>query len=70
MVRGYKDRARALVLAQRVSATPRLWRLEDNTFVAVGDTLLLADGTRDALVYGARGTTALASELWAREEAW
>jgi hypothetical protein len=62
---GYRGRdaaARAMERSRYASTNPSTLELRDGSVVGVGDTLLRPDGTRDAMLYGSRGSHCLASE--------
>ena len=65
--RGQDAEAKALAKSRWVTPNPRTSQLPDGSLVGVGDTIVRGDGTRDRVLYGARGTSAWASEVWADE---
>lgn len=60
----FKTRQAAEIKAREVSTNPIILELPDGSYVAVGDTLLRADGSTDRVLYGRRGSHALESQWW------
>lgn len=68
MIKGYKNRDKAYQASKRVNTNPSVvaYRLDvtGESYFGRGETLLRNDGTRDYYVYGQRGKSVLASDLY------
>lgn len=61
--RGKDATERAMARSRYASATPSVRRLADGSLVGVGDPIVDGRGRQDVMLYGARGTSAWASDV-------
>ena len=61
--RGRTATKKALARSRYASNNPSTYEMPDGSLVGVGDTLLMRDGSRDVMLYGARGSYALLSTV-------
>lgn len=61
--RGRDAAERARERSRYASATPSVRRLADGSLVGVGDPVVDGRGRQDVMLYGARGTSAWASDV-------
>jgi len=61
--RGRDARAKAMERSRYASPTPSVRTLADGSLVGVGETIVDDRGRQDVMLYGARGTSAWASDV-------
>jgi hypothetical protein len=63
-ITGFKGKTgikQAMALSKLASSSPSAFRLDDGSFVGLGDVIMTRDGS-DQMLYGARGTTTWLSD--------
>ena len=61
-LKGWKNYDKALAASRYASTNPSVRQLDDGSYVGVGDTLLMSNGSCDSMLYGKRRAALLSSE--------